>query len=344
MNSRHFKESLIQALRDRGLYFRQVNEVQYQTRCPSCGDKEDNLNTGHLYLRINPSDNSAVVFNCFRCPYHGILTGDDLELLGITDSNLKQSLYSFNKNSAKYDSKNIANTKEVFHNFQIPEIRNMRKLQYITDRLKTDIPVEEFQRIRVITSLRDFMLLNGIKKITCSPYVARLLDEHYIGFLTSTGNQILFRDTTGTQKYRWVKYKIFPNYEDVLKDYYAIPVDLDIMSVEPITINMCEGVIDILSIVYNLGYNESNCLNVSVGGKYYVSMINRLIHMGLVGDNISINIFSDNDGTYDTSIPYHKKTLGKFKPLFKSITIHYNRRYKDCGVPKAQISLTSQKL
>lgn len=346
-SSRQFKLDLIDALENRGVYFRRVNDVEYQTRCPSCGDKENNENTGHLYIRINTNDNTPIVYKCHRCPYHGLLTPDDLELLDINDKNLKEGLFTLNKKGAKYDSKNISNVKETVYNLTVPAIDDRIKLDYINRRLGTNFTSDMCEELRLIPSLGEFLNANGIRHITCNSFVARMLNDYYVGFLTSNGSQILFRDVTEHQKYRWVKYEIFEREAvDKLgsKNFYALPISIDPMTTDEITVNMAEGVMDILSVGYNLGYRKDNCLNVAVGGKYYLAMFNRLIHMGIVGNNVRVNIFSDNDHTYDTSIEYYRRQLSKFKPCFKSTKVFYNRKSKDCGVRKDEILLTEERL
>ena len=76
MTNRETKLDIIQALASRDVYFRQVNDVEYRTRCPFCGDSTSNLNTGHMYIRINPDDNFNIVYHCFKCEESGIMTAD----------------------------------------------------------------------------------------------------------------------------------------------------------------------------------------------------------------------------------------------------------------------------
>ena len=78
MSNRDTKIRLINALLSRNVFIRKVNDVEYQTRCPYCGDTQKNFNDGHLYIKINPNDNLPIVYNCFKCPAHGVLKYDDL--------------------------------------------------------------------------------------------------------------------------------------------------------------------------------------------------------------------------------------------------------------------------
>ena len=82
-------------------------------------------------------------------------------------------------------------------------------------------------------------------------------------------------------------------------------------------------------------------MNVAVGGKYYVAMFDKLVHMGIVGNNVEVHIYADNDGTFDTSVDYYWKKMRPYARVFGKILVHYNMRSKDCGVCKEQISLST---
>ena len=68
--------------------------------------------------------------------------------------------------------------------------------------------LEDFRKMKVITSLRDFLIYNNIRKLTCENYVANYLENNYIGFLSSGNSHILFRDITNKNQIRWYKYPI----------------------------------------------------------------------------------------------------------------------------------------
>ena len=77
MNTSHdVKKLMIQTLYNMSDYIKQVDGVEYRVRCPYCGDSQKNLNTGHLYIRIDPEDNYPMMYNCFRCGQHGIVDED----------------------------------------------------------------------------------------------------------------------------------------------------------------------------------------------------------------------------------------------------------------------------
>jgi len=339
MGNRELKISLINDLKTRGIYTRQVSGTEIQTRCPFCGDSKSNRNTGHLYIRVNPNDNYPIVFNCFKCPAHGVLQYEDLELLGLSQAKYKDSLIYMNKTSAKFDShSSYFDAPDKYFEYKIPNITYNDKVKYIENRLGYNFTESELSDIRIITSLRDFLLTNDIHKITCKPYIANLLESKYVGFLSNNNSHILFRDITEKEKYPWVKYPITEESYGQ-KVFYSIRSEVDLYTTDDITINLSEGVLDSLSIAYNLENISENTLNIAVCGKFYSRMITKLFSMGFIGSNIIINIFSDRDYTKDTSIDYYRKIFKYYKHLVKSINIYYNTKYKDCGVPKKDILL-----
>jgi hypothetical protein len=198
--------------------------------------------------------------------------------------------------------------------------------------------------------LRDFCILNKIKKLTCSDQIAFKLEEKYVGFLSYGNSHILFRDITDTEEYRWIKYPISTE-SSANRIFYSMQSEIDIFTEEEITINLAEGVLDILSANYNLGYSEPNTLNICVSGRYYDSLILFLVNMGFVGSNITINIFADNDYNYNknnknnaTTIEYYQKILNHYKHLFGKINVWYNLMSKDIGVPRDKIKLKKYQL
>ena len=342
MSNTTTKRNIIDALRNRGSNFRQVDDVQYLTRCPSCGDKADNPNTGHLYLRIDVSDNSPILYYCHKCQYHGVLTYETMNELGVDDEGLKDAIYIMNKTSVNFDSKNIANKKEENYDYELPPVDvNDPKVKYVSDRLGVSFTEQDLKDIKIITDFRQFIMMNDLSHTIRDKDKWRLKNLHdkYVGFLTNRGTHILFRDITEQEKFRWVKYEIISNNNPNKKVFYSLPCELDVMSTEPITINLAEGVMDILSVAYNLEQRGDNVLNICVCGKYYTSTILYLIHLGLIGENITLNIYSDNDHNSSTSIEHYRHEMRDYKYLFKEINIYYNLLKKDCGVPKEQIML-----
>ena len=167
---------------------------------------------------------------------------------------------------------------------------------------------------------------------------------NYIGFLSSGNSHILFRDVTDTHKDAWVKYPIDKE-SSKNKVWYGLACEVDIFTEDDITINLCEGVMDIIGIKSHLGMSGTNIMNIAVTGQNYNSLILHLIAIGLVGGNVTLNIFSDNYKVYSdnnnkaSTEKFHRKYLERYKPLYKNINLYYNMKSKDYGVKKEEIAL-----
>lgn len=344
MNTHDFKNSLIEALLSRNIFTQCVSNIEIRTRCPHCGDSRKSLNTGHLYIRINPDDNYPIVYNCFKCPAHGILTYEDLELLGIEGNEYKKSISVMNKTSDNLGKgMSSFDIPEKYFSYKLPEINDMKKVKYIENRLGTNFNDNELKDMKIITSLRNFLLLNKIDYVTCKPYIANIIEDHYVGFLSNNGAYILFRDITDSEDIRWYKYPITKESHGQ-KMFYSISSTVDLYTADNIIINLSEGVLDCLSIAYNLNNISDNTLNIAVGGKFYNKMIQKLLLTGFIGSNIIINIYADRDYTYDTGIDFYRRTLNRYKYLVKEINVYYNLLNKDCGVPIKKIKLEKHKI
>lgn len=344
MTNRETKLELINALENRGIYFKQVNDVEYRTRCPFCGDSDKEW-TGHLYIRINPEDDFNPVFHCFKCEESGYINADNLSTFDIDDINLKSNLSILNKTSKRADNKNIiAESRNRYFDYKLPDVQRGKKTEYIENRLGIKFNDEDFKRMKMVTSLREFLIKNEVKKLTCPQEMAFKLEDHYVGFLSFGNSHILFRDITNREKIKWIKYPITEASKEN-RLFYSMAASIDVLSTESLTINLAEGVLDTLSACYNLGFDDSNTMHISVSGKYYDRLLLHLIDLGLVGSNITVNIFSDNDYMYNeknnnpTTIGYYRKLLKNYKHLYGQVNVYFNLAGKDIGVPKDKISL-----
>lgn len=338
MTNQEFKLLVLHTLKNRKVFTEAVSNFEIRTRCPFCGDSQKNLMTGHFYLRINPNDNYPILYNCFKCPAQGVLKYNDLELLGIVGDSFKSGITTLNKTSDKVSSQESF-ISDIRFEYELPTKYSYRKIDYIENRLGLHFTDEQLQKMKVITSLKDFLILNQIPTITCKPNMANYLEANYIGFLSYNNSHILFRDTTESSDIRWYKYPI--TIASVgQRIFYTMESSVDLYTPDDITINLAEGVLDIVSICHNLGYdNKDNVLNIAVCGKYYNSILKYLYGMGFVGSNITVNIFADNDHTKDTSVEHYQEILKDYSYFVNKINLFYNLKKKDCGVKKEDIML-----
>lgn len=349
MNNIEIKQSIIEALKTLP-YFRQVNNAEFRVRCPFCGDSIKNLNTGHMYIHINLEDNYPAVFNCFKCNEHGVVSADVLSALEIDDIDLKSSVKQLIRTSDKMSGYSyINNSKMIFFDYTRPEIERDRKISYIENRLGVSLTDGQLSDMKVITSLADFLTHNNIKELSCNNNIAWKLENNYVGFLSYGNSHILFRDVTEKEEYSWVKYPITKESQKN-RVFYSMAAAVDIFTSDKIIINLSEGVMDAISANINLGYSENNMMNIAVCGKRYDSVIRYLISIGLLGKNIVLNIFADNDEKFNeknnhpTTLSYFKYVLKKYKYLFGEINVYFNTISKDIGVPLDKILLEKSKI
>lgn len=351
MNNKTIKENFINALFGRNIYTKAVNNIQYVTRCPYCGDSVKSLHTGHFYIKVDTESNYPIVYDCKRCPAQGVITKEVLERLEINDTSLLGEITYLNKSSDKYNKKDhIIRDELMFFDFSLPRIYPCHKIQYVENRLQRHFTEKEFKDMKVVLSLREFLLHNKIKELRCSDNMAFILERDYIGFLSLGNSHLLLRDVTGTHEHAWIKYPITKE-SDKNRSFYSIASSIDIFTENIITVNLFEGVFCALSIAFNFGEHRENCINIVVGGKYYEAIILYLIKTGIVGGNVEVNIYADNDKEFnaknrgnDTELPYYENLFRNYKYLFKKITVIYNRKGKDYGVPKDQILLERHKI
>lgn len=353
MNPIEYKRLFIEEMFKRGEYIKQVNDVQYRTRCPHCGDSQKSLSTGHYYFRCSLTDNYPIVYQCKRCPASGVITKSELKILGISNPLLLNESKDMKQKFSPISGLQKKGSNFIDFDFHIAQNKKYRnKIKYITDRIGIEPDEEMISDIKVVTSLKEFLIENKIRTLTGEPWMAQMLEDNYIGFLSYGNSHILFRDVTNTMQYSWIKYPII---HESLNNYvnYSVASAVDIFTDETITINLSEGVMDAISICYNLNYNKPNCINIAVCGKSYERTIKNLIGKGIVGGNVILNIFSDNDKVfnkkknnfnYDTTIPYYRKILHPYVFLFKEVNVYYNRAYKDYGITKDKINLEKHRI
>lgn len=318
---------------------REVDNEELNMRCMFCGDSKTNKSKRRLYIKISPNDNLPILYNCFNCNASGILTPSVLRSMSINDLHINSDLIRYNKSSSKKFNQMLGITNNNFK-FEIPKPRNTednkKKKAYIENRLGIKLSVDELLKLKCVFSLKDFIKHNNIDKYTCKDGFVYYLDKDYVGFLTVNNEFIMFRDVTGTNKLKHNKYSIYANIDNTRK-FYVIPTAVNVLSDDPITINIAEGVYDILGVYYHI-YNGSsiNKIYCAVTGCAYISVIKYFIKLGIVGDNVTINIYSD----IDKEPEFYRDILKEIEPWVGEINLYYNKLSKDFGVPKDNIEIT----
>lgn len=340
MSFQETKQKFIYFLYERGEYIRKVNGEEYQTRCPFCGDSSHTLNTGHLYINIDVGSPYNMPYLCFKCQAFGIVNPELLDMMGNDDQDLRNAIHSLNVKGKTKKSYDKENKFMYFERVLADEVRYPNKLNYIKNRLKIEFGSDDVDKMKVITSLYDFLIANNIKSSPFNKDIRTMLERDYIGFLSSGNSHILFRDTTEKHEYSWIKYPIEPDSKKN-RVFYSFSDPIDLFTDEDVTINLSEGVMDALGIAYHFEQEKKNVMNIAVCGQNYNTNIRHLIDMGLFGSNVTLNIYLDNDEMYNKKAKKRKPLtyLKGYRPLFKSINTFINLKAKDYGIPKDDIIL-----
>lgn len=352
----HIKQEVINKLYNaKGSLIRQVDSSEYATTCPFCAHTSNTPFKLRFYLHIDLESNEPIKYLCFRCQKKGYLNYNTLELLlegqdlALKEEfkNMKFTDYTEDK-MTKFQKKKV--DMNIRYHYDLPKVKYGKKLKYIEDRLGIKLTPNICKKLKIITSLREFLYVNNLHIDEKDRKLCLHLENNCVGFLCTSASYILFREIN---KYdgdsRWFKYRINKKLPKGSL-MYSIESPIDIFGEKDIYVNITEGVMDIISIYSNLGYNaEQNVLNIAIGGKYYKSIINYIISRGIVGGNVILNIFSDADhrykeGVYDTTLGYYKKQLNKYTYLFKEVNIIYNLKKKDFGYSSKDIIQDKHKL
>lgn len=301
-----------------------------------------------LGIKVDPSNpEEPILYHCFNdgCDRRGVLTNQMLKEIAGNKADLisKVNVDAINKeildNSGNVRTNKYRNTRQI--KVSIPPLyskdaNSLRKAKYLFDRLGMIIDPADFKGIKIIWSLENFLRENDIKK---RGEYAWLLEKDYIGFLSINNDFIIFRDITGTHKMRYVKYNIFDFYDNS-QCFYSIPGRVDLLSTKDVHIKIAEGTFDTLSILYNVeNNNRENTIYLSSSNANFYTPLLHYFQKGLVGSNIFIDIYKDNDSKVNYDLL--KKKLKTYTLSVRNTTVYYNgyRKEKDFGVPKSKIQV-----
>ncbi len=318
--------------------------TRFSIRCIFCGDSIKDPTHTHFYIKADiHNDEEPVLFKCHRCEVSGLLTSGILRSLGVTDLDINSALTGFNKKSMK-NSRFYLGLKHNNLNLEIPkpdlsDKKNELKMHYLNKRLGRIFTPEDVVNLKIIFRLGDFIKLNKIENINSTVDKAKQLHANYIGFLSTRNEFIDFRQVFRCEYKRYEKYAIFQNI-DTTKKFYTIPTQIDLLEEKTITLNIAEGVFDILGVYYNVRNQEiENNIYIAVCGAGFLSVLKYFIAMGVIGD-VNVNIFSDND----RNKYFYKKAINEIKPWVNKINLFYNEKSKDFGVPEKDISISRERI
>lgn len=312
----------------------QRSSEQLVCRCILCGDSKKDPNKKRMGILITENPKEPIVFNCFNCFESGYLTPAMLHEFGIYDPDMDVFLQKLNHNANADDGTRVSSKKKAIERkIELPDLqtRDISKVKYLYDRIKHKIPFDDFNELKIVWNLWDLIDVNKIPYDKNKIPMIDILSKDYLGFLTANNDYIILRDTTNNPKNkRYVKYELFKDIDNS-NSYYMIKNKIDIMTPEDIHIIVAEGIFDVLGIRYNLFHGDmENKLYVALCTGTFTRAVQRVFEKGLVGDNIHVDCYQDNDTRFN-----FKKLKSFVEPYIlndDNFHVFYNRKSKDFGV------------
>lgn len=314
-------------------------------RCFLCGDSKKNKNKKRLGIKFDLSNpDEPILYHCFNCNRSGVFSNSMLKQLDINYRELDVALRSMNNSLLKDDGKKVNKykvTKEI--KVELPPLyktdNNIQKLRYLYNRIGYRIPIEDFENLKLVLNLQDFLRTNNIKPT--NNYVQTLSND-YVGFLSKNNEYMICRDITNTHRMRYVKYNIFNVYDNI-NSFYSIKGSLDLLSEDDIHISIAEGPFDILSLQYNV-FNGGlpNNICIAACNSSFIDPIKYYMKKGVVGSNVKIDCYQDNDDKTDFKRLKKETVPYILKP--ENFSVYYNQLSKDFGVPKESILIDKLKI
>lgn len=344
MNPKQLKQEVRELLLSQEPH--QDNGDEVVIRCPVCGDSIKSDTSTHFHIKTDLDDDSMpLIYHCFRCDTAGVLNADIMRDIGIYDLTLNSSVKAYNKQALKSLERRGFTKYAGKVDINLPYPQNLdlaeKKRAYISERLGLSLSIQELVSLKVCFNFADFLRTNEISTLNVSKPILNKLHNNYVGFISTNNDFIQFRDITGQEeRYRYYNYDVYKTI-DRSRNFYSVPNKIDLMATEDIHIVLAEGIFDILGVFYHVFDNKlDNMIYSAVCGCGFASVIKYYLRKGLTGKNIHITIFSDMDKTPE----FYSHIFEEVIDWVGSITLCYNAKSKDCGVPKTSIEIITKKI
>lgn len=305
------------------VFYRKSNE-QYLVRCPICGDSQKNSKDAHCYIKCSNDPNEPLLYMCFKCNSAGMVSRSFLEKMGVR-SNITAEL-----DNQRYNK--VPSIKKMDINIITGDpVMNSLQTQYIEKRLGSGFTSDDYDRFKIVwdmTLVYPYITDQRVKN-------SMPINSNSVSFLSDDKSLMLTRsfDDDGIL---WRKTNLFPSDN---RAFYTIKSTIDLFTSDTIEVNIAEGVMDVLSIYRNFA-SPNNAVFIAAMGSDYVSSVDYAIAKGLIGNNIVVKIYVDDD-INEKSLKYKLK---KYKWIFKEIYIYKNIKAKDVGVTMDKIKLIESKI
>ena len=297
-------------------------------RCPLCGDSS-HANSAHMYIGVKEIDDKQfIVYDCKICSSSGLMNGNILRRLGITDLRIEEYLKSLrNKNYIKTFS-NEDDLSDISYRYPKPSKEDKFKVEYMNNRLQMDFgDYENIKKYRIIYNLSKFLEMNKITSPVVSKDLISKIDEQGVAFVSADKSVISVRNIK-YKEYGIERFNIIHLYQNVRHPfYYMPPCNVDILSPLP-HIVVSESSFNIINIQnYFYGADNIDAIFASASRKGCARVIENLISKsGFTGGKLEV--YADNEKSFD--IGYYKRILEPYMGTF-DISIILNTQGKDFG-------------
>ena len=319
-----------------------IDKKETIIRCPICGDSVKSKSSTHLYIQ----NKTPFKYYCQRCSSSGIFGRELISKLSIYDYSIDTYLKnSYDNYMAELGTRygdsifTYINEKEpIFKPNQYNELE-LKKIDYINNRLGINISESDLDKYRIILNMEDYFTNNNLTKGLSQFKTKNIknLNQNHFSFLLNDKNVINSRNMDHNHKNKHYKLKIIDDYEKMSRRFYSINNEID-LSNELFNINIAEGFFDIISIYENI-YNKQDddaTIFIANNGKGFLFSLDYLSSLGIL--NANINIYSDNDVTLnDYKKIYYRSNISKLNGM----NIYYNLKDEDFGVPGSRIEVSS---
>lgn len=311
------KRTVLDAIKNSVDLFKRKSPVQYVIRCPICGDSQSDPNDAHCYIKCSNDPDEPLLYNCFRCGEGDKVNKWFLTKLGIDSSisdRVENQRYNRVMSVKKADVNIITGT----------PIMGSPQMKYIEHRLGPGFTIDDYDRFKIIWNL------DNVYPYISDPRIRNTLPSNHSSIYLLSDNRSMLLVRSFEKDAVWRKINLF---NSDTKAVYVIKSTVDLFTEDVITINIAEGVFDILSVYKN--FNTDNSIFIANLGINYISGVDYAIAKGFMGSNVIVKLYLDSNVDVDKL----KYRIKKYKWLFKKIHMYVNIRYKDVGVRREQIEL-----
>lgn len=307
--------------------------------CRYCQDSKDH---GHMYIKVPQEKNDPILFHCFKCQTSGIVDSRTLIDWGIYDPVMGLEVDKINKDASKNLRSSGYNRKWYkFNNHVYDTDLALAKLEYINNRLGTNLSLDECLRNKIIFNLQDVLTFNNIKNYTRSNNIVEQLNYNFLGFLSLDNNFVNLRRLCDeglvydTIDKRYINYNIHGK-QDNTEKMYILPTTIDLTDPRRVNIHIAEGPFDILSIRYNLRKNEDGIF-AAITGSGYKGLVIHLINTFKIF-YFNLHVYPDNDQFGGRKMI--EELVDIIRPYGSILYEHRNtlEGEKDFGVPSDRIN------